>query len=758
MSPARFFFVLVVAFAGAAGARTVEGTVREAGTRKPIPAAFVSAPQADVETVTDDQGGFLLEIGEGTGALTLVVETGGYLRRTEVVRLEKGVTARVDVFLEPDVDAVATVVRERRQRADVARGAHRIDGREVNELPGTYGDPAKAIENFPGMGRVLLSQGSLFIRGAEPAESAVYVDDYEIPDLYHYTGSTSVINIPFVESVELVPGGFSSRYGRATGGLVTLKTRKLPTDDVHGFAKLDVIDGGAYVGVPLSKKTAVGASARRSWLDAIRQVQRATTGTGEDVLLIPTYWDYQLKLDADLAPGSEVVVFAFGSGDREEYVRDLGANVDAYRRTNDSDFHRVAVTWKQSVFGGATHQVTPVVGYERQTLEEGSGLRRRERTTFDVQVRDELVVRTGTSRVVAGVDATLRHDAFAYGGLLADDGVRELPSADDERVAFRRSRREVARGTLGLYTEGTFEPLDDLELTPGLRLDGYWIDDLPELSIEPRFAALWRVVDDPWGTAIRGAGGVFGRPPDPEDVAAAHAAGTRLPPQHAFQLQAGFEQGLGAGRAFTSTLYTAWRDELVTRAPTFPRAPSPGQPAVVAGGSGLSYGLELLLRSSLPGRYSAWVSYALQRHERTDGAGPFAASHPYPAAYDTTHLLALVGQTSLIWGFRVGGRYRIATGMPRTDVIGAVYDADSGAYLPLEGPRGGARFPFFHALDVRVDWSVLLPWFELDVYADLVNVLNLRGEEGRIYDYDYARSTPRLGLPTIPMVGAKLTF
>ena len=80
-------------------------------------------------------------------------------------------------------------MRERRSKEAVARGAHRIDGTEATEMAGTYGDPAKAIENFPGMGRVLLSQGSLFVRGAAPNESAVFVDDYEIPDLYHFTGS-----------------------------------------------------------------------------------------------------------------------------------------------------------------------------------------------------------------------------------------------------------------------------------------------------------------------------------------------------------------------------------------------------------------------------------------------------------------------------------------------------------------------------------------------------------------------------------------
>jgi hypothetical protein len=106
----------------------------------------------------------------------------------------------------------------------------------------------------------------------------------------------------------------------------------------------------------------------------------------------------------------------------------------------------------------------------------------------------------------------------------------------------------------------------------------------------------------------------------------------------------------------------------------------------------------------------------------------------------------------------VGARYRIATGMPDEPVQDAVFDADSGRYLPRFAPKSSARFPFFQALDVRVDWSTVLPWTELTVYADIVNVLNLRAQEGTLYNFDFSQQTPRLGLPTIPAIGAKATF
>jgi hypothetical protein len=775
----RFAVVaLVLCCAAPAAARSLEGTVREAGTRRPVPGAVVtvSAGGASADVMSDDVGAFVLPLADGVkGAVVVEVDTSGYAPFVESIALRTDrSTTSVDLYLLPK-DTGETKVRERRSKDAVARGVHRIEGNEVNELPGTYGDPAKAIENFPGMGRVVLSQGSLFIRGAGPNESAVFVDDYEIPDLYHFTGSTSVINIPFVDSVELMPGVFSARYGRSTGGVVVLHTKKLPTDDVHGFAKADVIDAGAYVGVPVNDKIAVGASARRSYLDALRWTQIAARGTGDDVVQVPTYWDYQLKLDWDTAPGHEFVVFGFGSGDRETYLADGAGAIDAYSRENDSDFHRLSLRYAHGIGSGVTHTLTLVGGYDRAFLDEQRGLRSKRRDSFDAQLRDEWTWRTTSlgnrpTKIIAGFDGTARFDGWRYGGFLADTRLLEIPTPDLEGgVRERTAEQSAGRGTAALYLEATLEPLDVVTLVPGVRLDGMMLEgpDGPvgHLAIEPRVAATWqlapRAATEGWGTLLRLGGGATSRPPDQDEVAAARDAGRSLAPQRAFTLQAGLEQGMGGNLALSSTVYSTWRENLTTKARAFPVPDRAGLLPVTDGGSGHSTGAEFLLRLTLPKSAFAWLTYSIARHERRDrdvAGNPVTVGYPYVSPSDTTHLLGVVGQMHLPWNFRLGGRYRVASGMPETPVQGGLFDSDSGRFAEVFAPVASARFPLFQALDVRVDWTTTFSWFELTCYADLVNVLNLRGQEGTLYNYDFTEPRPRLGLPTIPAIGAKASF
>jgi hypothetical protein len=280
-------------------------------------------------------------------------------------------------------------------------------------------------------------------------------------------------------------------------------------------------------------------------------------------------------------------------------------------------------------------------------------------------------------------------------------------------------------------------------------------------NVEPRVAGTWQLSDGPWGTLVRVAGAQTSRPADADEVAVLNKHGIALAPQRALQVQGGLEQGLSDGLSISSTVYAVWRDGLTTRAADFPVAVRDGLPPVLVGGTGRSVGAELLLRYASPTRAYGWLTYSLARHVRSDPAdGPegVVVDGETASPFDTTHILGLVGQVPLPWGFRAGARYRVASGMPDTPAQEGVFDADSGRYAPRTAPRASARLPIFQALDVRVDWSTVLPWAELTVYADLVNALNLRAQEGTLYSFDFAEQRPRLGLPIIPAIGAKATF
>jgi hypothetical protein len=191
-------------------------------------------------------------------------------------------------------------------------------------------------------------------------------------------------------------------------------------------------------------------------------------------------------------------------------------------------------------------------------------------------------------------------------------------------------------------------------------------------------------------------------------------------------------------------------DSLVSRS-TDP-SPPVGM-ALVQEGVGASYGGQLLVRLRGWRGLSGWVSYTIGRSERQDH--PTGATRLFD--YDQTHVLAAVASYGWKrWTF--GARFRYATGMPRTPVVGAYYDARHDRYDPLFGPQNSSRLPDFYQLDLRVDRRFELGRATLDLSLDVENVTYHQNAEEIVYSEDYSRRGYITGLPTLAILGARVGF
>jgi hypothetical protein len=169
-------------------------------------------------------------------------------------------------------------------------------------------------------------------------------------------------------------------------------------------------------------------------------------------------------------------------------------------------------------------------------------------------------------------------------------------------------------------------------------------------------------------------------------------------------------------------------------------------------GSGRAYGAEWLLKTINTGRFTGWLAYTLSRSERREHAQDALAL----SQYDQTHILSVLGSYELGRGWTVGARFRYVSGRPYTTYVGSVADYDAGAYAPIRSPSlYDNRSAAFHRLDVRIEKTWNLAPLRLTAYLDVQNVYNHASEEGRSYNYDYARSTALNGLPLLPIIGIR---
>ena len=222
---------------------------------------------------------------------------------------------------------------------------------EVSAMPGGRGDAFETVRSLPGVAfaPAFDGAGDLAIRGTRGADSLYLVDGIPVPQTMHFGNVTAIMPAEMIESIELLPGGFDVEYGRATGGVVEIRTRRPRVDRWGGAAEVSFIHASAYAQGPLWKdEVAVAASFRRSFLDIFLP---AVIGDDSDLSFStpPTYTDAQVRLDWTPGYRHEVSLVGLYSDDR------IGIELDAENAqdpvltgdigTSDS-FWRAIASWR----------------------------------------------------------------------------------------------------------------------------------------------------------------------------------------------------------------------------------------------------------------------------------------------------------------------------------------------------------------------------------------------------------------------------
>ena len=757
---------------GACG--TIRGFVRAAGTRTAMAeVGVIVVPASDRRLPAradpaSDRPRWIREVRTGSdGSLALVSPPGlvrvvivapGFERFEAVLEVPRGGEVVAKLFPRPlGLNPYRTVVKTANEPTRAPTVAARTLSREeISTLPGSQGDPLRALQNLPGVARTPGGLGLLVLRGANPNQSLVFVGEHPVPRAFHVLSLASVVPADAIERLDFVPGNFDSRYGNATGGVVVIEPRRGRRDGVHGFAKVDLTAAGAMVeGALGTRGGSFIVGGQRGYVDGV--LLAAQKLLGEQDFLLPRYYDYQAMIDHPLPGGASITARVIGSGDRIRLRRD-GEPAFDFR----ADWHRFDVVYRRRS-GPWRVMVSPAFRYdigERNLPAQDSLQHRRD---FVTSLRGE-AARELSQRFMLVFGTDLQVDAFSARTMLpASSGVPGETMAQE------------AKGTetwLGAYATAHLR-LGSLLLTPGVRASGFVVGSATAYSIDPRINA--RVdVGDRWN--VRFAVGVYSRP-----SVRRYAADGRLVPGGArlgsdnlilpnffanFEPIVVFEpleDTLRVARALQASA-TAQHDFLAgytAELTGFWREQNDGTPPevlgqVLPGTRTRNYGLELLLRKPLTRRLYGWVAYTLMRSQLfTEARGPLEAQR-FTADFDQRHNLAVIASYKLPNNWQIGGRFRLVSGTPYTPVLGSVqYE---GSYLPITGLYNSARFPPFHQLDLRVDKRWILRRASVTAYLDVQNVYNRANVEAYIYNYDFSSAAGGVGLPIFPSLGLRVDF
>jgi TonB family protein len=643
-----------------------------------------------------------------------------------------------------------------------------VPAEQGKRVPGTQGDVLKVVENLPGVARSTAGSGQLVVWGAAPQDTRVYVDGVRVPLLYHNGGLRSILHSDLVRSVELVPGGYGAAYGRGLGGLVTVRTRPLDGDGVHGAAALDLLDASALVRAPIGESWHVVAAFRRGHLDAVLPL--FTSRDVGDLFPIPRYYDGQVKVRYDLSPRESVEMGAMLSNDRLNRTVASSDPAAVKREGRSTAFWRVFSRYERKLDDGGEVSLVPSYGVDDSDLTSRFG-----QTPTELSSTSRVFGLRGAwrGRAASYLSFTAGLDVEAVSSDLRRSGSVTSPAREGDIRVFGQARSDALAtdswsttiGSAAPFAEADFSLLEGrLHVLTGARFEPYLMSssrrtpaegDTPSIgllredtAIEPRFALRYQMADR---VSVRAAYGLYHQAPSPEDLSPVFG-NPSLGISSATQWLSGISVGLTAKLTLETTVFYVHSRDLAVRSPL--AAPLLAQ-ALSQEGSGRAFGGQTLLRQELAAGFFAWLSYSYSRSERTNRKnGPYRLFD-----YDQTHVLTAVASYDIGRGFEIGARVRLSSGFPRTPVAGSYFDARLDQQSPLYGPQNGERIPAFFQADLRASRRFKpTESSEVEVYLDVQNVTSRANPEEIVYSSDYRQKRYITGLPLLPVAGARVSW
>jgi TonB family protein len=728
------------ALVASAASASLRGLVVERGTREPLAGVAVAAGERS--TFTDREGRFELP-GLPPGPVKVVATDPAHRRFETDEQLEAGKATEVKYYLRRATqDLYEVVVVGEREKKEVTSVT--ITSGEVGKVAGVSGDTVKIVQNLPGVARSPGGFGMLVVRGGNPTDTKVYVDGVEVPLVFHFGGLTSIVPSELVDGVDFEAGNFGVRYGRATGGMVNLRTRDPVGKKLHLVGDANLFHAMAMAEGPASENVSFAVAARRSYADAII-TQAAKSMDGLGVSVAPRYYDYQGKLAWRAGKDDTLRFEVFGSDDKMLFT---GVDTGDLRTLDElgirTAFVQVVGSWEHRFSETARTRLSLGQGYFE--ISNKFGAFGSERDQFNLtNVRAEGSKDLGQRlTLAAGVDSRV----LPVGRLRIEfpqiPSPNELPDPEPRLI---RAYYKLRASETGVWTEATWKPLDGLVIVPGVRVER---EDLLRVMtwIDPRVAARYTVRD---GTVLKGGAGVYHQPPQPVYLTK-EWGNPELTEEGAYHTMVGLEQRIVGPVTMDLQLYYKRLFDLVL--------PTDAAERYTNAGTGRSYGAELLLRWNPGGRFFGWVSYSLSRSER-DQKVVGGTIMPSGDSFDQPHNLVALGTVELpeLWdGLSFGFRARYASGNPYPRVAGTFFDADAARYQPVYDAASRARMPDFFQLDLRADKRWTYRTWMLSLYLEVQNATNRKNAEDVAYNYDYTQRGWATGLPLYPSFGLRAEY
>ncbi len=315
-----FLFLHFVAF----GQLKVElyGTVLDGQTGETLIGATVLVEGSTIGVTTDIDGKFILSLAPGSYNITASYIGYETFTRTNLIVQSKG-NADLNFSLSPagkTIENVEITASPFARSLESPTSLQKLSPEELKTYPGGNNDIAKVVQSLPGIsGSIGGFRNDIIIRGGAPNENVYYLDGVEIPNINHFStqgsagGPAGLLNVSFIEGVELSASSFGARYDNPLSGVLQFDQRDGNRRSFNTNFRVSASEAAITLEGPLFKRgreesnTSFIFSGRRSYLQFLFDLI--------GLPIRPSFYDYQYKFSSKIDEYNSIIFTGIGAID-----------------------------------------------------------------------------------------------------------------------------------------------------------------------------------------------------------------------------------------------------------------------------------------------------------------------------------------------------------------------------------------------------------------------------------------------------------
>ncbi|TLX76178.1 TonB-dependent receptor [Labilibacter sediminis] len=248
----------------------LSGVVKDGSTGELLIGATIYFKELQSGTITNLYGFYSFSL--SPGKYNVQFDYMGYQAVDKIIDLKENTTLNIELFEESENIQEVVITSKKRDAhvRDPQMSVQKLQSKDIKAVPALMGevDVIKVLQLMPGVQATSEGSSGFSVRGGNPDQNLILLDEATVYNAGHILGFFSVFNNDAIKDVQLYKGNIPAEYGGRLSSLVDVRMKDGNSKKFEGNGGIGLISSRLTLQGPIAKdKTSFVVSGRRTYFD-----------------------------------------------------------------------------------------------------------------------------------------------------------------------------------------------------------------------------------------------------------------------------------------------------------------------------------------------------------------------------------------------------------------------------------------------------------------------------------------------------------